>query len=1089
MKWISRNVRNYLIALTVLSIAAGVYRAAAQRLLTVPDVARVEPRPPTQRVDLKEDLADLFPADAWQLGDCKRLLTSNGALLFENWRQISEDQWKLEPLTIVVGRGLSDDAAATPIVLTAKEGAEIQFAQSLDMMGGSAPPIKMGRMIGDVEIERRGTTKRSDTLAVQTRNVRIDNRKVWTTERIAMQVAGAELVGSDLTIYLAASATSATKAEVPSTLLDRMDLVYLEELRIPLNDPAQDPNRPRRIGTKEAADDQGEISIKCKNGLIYDFALDRLSLRDSITMVRTVRGQPIDTFSCDTVDLILRDPSNRSVVRRGPLDWIDRVHATGRPARIRLTSYDFQLAADEIEFDAVGGLLIADAAPEPENAHPVVIRRGNLQATLDRFAYQYNPETPETIGVVDVRGQGHVSINDAGIMLRDVSWTESFKLQPTGQATVTAVKEKREQSKLRFQIDGDIQARLSDGGIARAGAVEGILKPHYVEQPVDSFGGSSSIGHPESSESIVQPAQQFKRTMTLLPESFHALESVTIDSNELLANMNRLSLFFQPSADFGKRTTAAKTSGAILPAPGQEGARPAATSPGGLASFVNQPDPSRQPDLSSQLRSPVARPRPKLSGDHVSAELLITPAGVQPKDVSIVGDVLVEHQVNAGTTTLPIQMSGQTMRMQRSAVTQASGQDYLQLGSGPDAPARLRMGDGYFVGPMIKVWPSENVVQVTGAGEMKVPAELLAPDASSKPAEPQLVTSPAVDSPAVDSSAGNDPLSASSIDWTSPPICRWGGNMQFDGQAALLTGGVQIDSEFVSGSDPWLARMNGGEMQITLANPVQFMDRASMATAELASVSLVQTEQHAVVVRAEQRSSDLATQSVHVITAARLDFSPGDGGRLMGTGPGWYRGWMLMDQDSSILAPEAAQSDHLGGLVLQGVHLTFREAMHGDLKHETLEFSGGVRTGVRKVSSWDEVVDVAQMERLAVGEMTMDCRQLKFGVSPGTPADLRSIPGMPTPWEMIADGGVVVRTNTEKRGLIEGTAARVSYESKKSWLNVQGTQGQSAFVRQTWPDGRKGFQTHSPRMLLNLKTFEFQTVMQDAQFNNVTLPK
>nr|WP_143548028.1 hypothetical protein [Rhodopirellula sp. SM50] len=1084
MKWISRNVRNYLIALTVLSIAAGLYRAAAQRLLTVPDVARVEPRPPTQRVDLKEDLADLFPADAWQLGDCKRLLTSNGALLFEKWRQISEDQWKLEPLTIVVGRGLSDNAAATPIVLTAKEGAEIQFAQSLDMMGGSAPQIKVGRMIGDVEIERRGTTKRTDTLAVRTRNVRIDNRKVWTTERIAMQVAGAELVGSDLTIYLAASATSATKAEVPSTLLDRMDLVYLEELRIPLNDPAQNANRPRRIGTKEAEDDQGEISVKCKNGLVYDFALDRLSLRDSITMVRTVRGQPIDTFTCDTVDLILRDPSNRSVVRRGPLDWIDRVHATGRPARIRLTSYDFQLAADEIEFDAVGGLLIADAAPEPESAHPVVIRRGNLQATLDRFAYQFNPETPETIGVIDVRGQGHVSINDAGIMLRDVRWTESFKLQPTGQATVTAVKEKREQSKLRFQIDGDIQARLSDGGIARAGAVEGILKPHYVDQPVDSFGDSSSIGQSKSSGSIVQPAQQFKRTMTLLPESFHALESVTIDSNELLANMNRLSLFFQPSADFGKRATAAKTSGAILPAPGQEGARPAAASPAGLASFVNQPDPSRQPDLSSQLRSPVARPRPKLSGDHVSAELLITPAGVQPKDVSMVGDVLVEHQVNAGTTTLPIQMSGQTMRMQRSAVAQASGQDYLQLGSGPNAPARLRMGDGYFVGPMIKVWPGENVVQVTGAGEMKVPAELLARDASSQPAESQVA-----ESLAAEASAGGDALSVSSIDWTSPPICRWGGNMQFDGRAALFTGGVQIDSELVSGSDPWLARMNGGEMQITLANPVQFMDRASMATAELASVSLVQTDQHAVVVRAEQRSSDLATQSVHVITAARLDFSPGDGGRLLGTGPGWYRGWMLMDQDSSILAPEAAQSDHLGGLVLQGVHLTFREAMHGDLKHETLEFSGGVRTGVRKVSSWDEVVDVAQMERLAVGEMTMDCRQLKFGVSPGTPADLRSIPGMPTPWEMIADGGVVVRTNTEKRGLIEGTAARVSYESKKSWLNVQGTQGQSAFVRQTWPDGRKGFQTHSPRMLLNLKTFEFQTVMQDAQFNNVTLPK
>ncbi|QEF99981.1 hypothetical protein Mal15_40480 [Stieleria maiorica] len=1072
MTLVSRNVRNYFIALAVLVSCASAYRIAAIRLLTVPDVARVEPRPPTQRVDLKEDLADVFPEDAWQLGDCKRLLTSNGALLFENWRQISEDQWKLEPLTIVVGRGLSDDAAATPIVLTAKEGAEIQFAQSLDMMGGSAPPIKMGRMIGDVEIERRGTTDPSEALAVKTRNVRIDNQKVWTTERITMQVAGAQLRGSDLTIYLAASATSATKAETAATLLDRMDLVYLEELRIPLNGPAIDPanvrvpakdtGRPRRIGTKEAADENGEVSIKCNNGLVYDFALDRLSLRDSITMVRTVRGQTIDTFTCDTLDLILRDPANQSVVRRGPLDWIDRVHATGRPARIRLTSYDFDLTADEIDFDSVGGLLIADAAPEPDRAHDVTIRRGNLQATLARLAYQFNPDTPETIGVIDVQGHGRVSIDDPGIMLRDVSWNDNFKLQPIGQATVTAVKEMREQSKLRFQIDGDLQARLSDGGVARAGSVEGTLKPHYIERPDD---GSINPALPRP---ITQPRQQVTRTMTLLPESFHAFDSVTIDSNDLLASMNRLSLFFEPSADYGKRAPAAKSSGAILPAPGGPGASPAARSPGELASFVNQPVASRQ------LRAPVARPRPSLSGDHVSAELLITPAGIQPKDVSVVGDVLIKHQMNAGTSTLPVQMAGQTMRLQRNAVAQASGQDYLQLGSGPDSPARLQMGSGYFVGPMIKVWPNENVVQVTGAGEMKVPVELLSRKAEPSPDDP------------AQKGAG---ASVSSINWTSPPLCRWGGNMQFDGQVALLTGGVQIDSEFINSTDPWLTRMSGGEMQLSLANPIAFHDQSSLASAELSTVSLVQTEQQEVIVRAEQRAADLTTQSVHVITAGRLDFSPGEGGQLLGSGPGWYRGWMMMDQKNSMLSPKAAQTDHLGGMVLQGVHLTFREAMRGDLKHETLAFSGGVRTGVKKLSSWDEVVDVAQMERLAVGEMTMDCQQLKFGVTPGTPADIRSIPGMPTPWEMIAEGGVVVRTNTEARGLIEGTATRVSYESKKSWLNVQGTQGQSAFIRQTWPDGRKGGQLRSPRILMNLKTFEFQTIMQDAQFNNVTLPK
>ena len=112
---ISANVRNYFIALAVLILCASAYRAAAFHLLSVPEIAVVTPRTPTENVSLKEDLADLFTDDAWQLGDCKRLLTSNGALLFQHMRKVSEDQWKLEPLTIIVGRGLSDQSSEAPI--------------------------------------------------------------------------------------------------------------------------------------------------------------------------------------------------------------------------------------------------------------------------------------------------------------------------------------------------------------------------------------------------------------------------------------------------------------------------------------------------------------------------------------------------------------------------------------------------------------------------------------------------------------------------------------------------------------------------------------------------------------------------------------------------------------------------------------------------------------------------------------------------------------------------------------------------------------------------------------------------------------
>jgi hypothetical protein len=305
---------------------------------------------------------------------------------------------------------------------------------------------------------------------------------------------------------------------------------------------------------------------------------------------------------------------------------------------------------------------------------------------------------------------------------------------------------------------------------------------------------------------------------------------------------------------------------------------------------------------------------------------------------------------------------------------------------------------------------------------------------------------------------------------------------------ALLSGGVQIDSELVSGASPWVTRMTGDEMQISLDQPVRLMDRASMATAQLAGISLLQTANQPVVVRAEQHDVDHATQSIHVITSKRIDFSPANGGELVGAGPGWYRGWMLTDEKKSVFAGEAVATRHIPRKVLQGVHLTFRESMQGDLQHETLAFTGGVRTGIRKLQSWDEAVDVRQMERLAAGEMTMDCQQLQFGITQGMPDDLRSIPGMPTPWEMVAEGGVLVRSNTEERGLIEGTANRASFESKKSWLVVEAAPGQNALLRQTKPDGTIGANVSYPRMAVNLKTYAFEMLMQEAKLSDLPVP-
>ena len=174
---------------------------------------------PAKTMRSETPLDDLFPDGAWQVGVCKQLLTADGMLLFQDWEQTSEDRWKFWPITVIIGRGMSGDKFSEPVIIEANEGAEIRFTESLDVMSGGAPPIRRGKISGDVRIYRTSSDA-DQSLDIRTSNVGIDNRRIWTTESLQMQVGQAQLDGRDLTIHLAAPAEA--KGQNRSAVLDRM---------------------------------------------------------------------------------------------------------------------------------------------------------------------------------------------------------------------------------------------------------------------------------------------------------------------------------------------------------------------------------------------------------------------------------------------------------------------------------------------------------------------------------------------------------------------------------------------------------------------------------------------------------------------------------------------------------------------------------------------------------------------------------------------------------------------------------------------------------------------------------------------------
>jgi hypothetical protein len=216
----------------------------------------------------------------------------------------------------------------------------------------------------------------------------------------------------------------------------------------------------------------------------------------------------------------------------------------------------------------------------------------------------------------------------------------------------------------------------------------------------------------------------------------------------------------------------------------------------------------------------------------------------------------------------------------------------------------------------------------------------------------------------------------------------------------------------------------------------------------------MQSEKRPVLVQALRRDGKGNLESRHLLHAGKLTLTPDDGGRLIGDGPGWYRGWMIPSAANGLLGAGQPKTPAPAERVLTGVHLVFSDSMQGSMSSRQLEFLRGVRVGVRNVSSWEQTFEASAMDAISAGESTLDCDRLRFNLEPAYDRGQR-VGGMPVPWEMEANSSVVFRTRND-RGLLEATATRAAYSSSKDSFTVEGAPNQAAIFRQTRPDGTAG---------------------------------
>ncbi|WP_160168363.1 hypothetical protein, partial [Novipirellula maiorica] len=1013
-------------ALLFLSVLAFVYHVLVVAWLRPPEVERVV-LAPAREFKVGDTLADLFPEGAWQREKCKRLQTADGMLLFQNWEQSSPDQWKLWPMTVVIGRGMKSSTSESPVVIEANEGAEIKFTGSLDVMSGGAPPIQRGRMMGVVQITRQNPTTPSQSLSIRTANVGIDNQKIWTTEAIQMNLGKARMLGRDLTIHLATNTSAPMAASGKTAVLDRMELIYLEEFRMPLengglwpaatttappqnNVPVDPTSMLTQIGgaTAPTTDATAEIQLQCDGRLEYDFAIDQLMLRDSVSLIHQIDGAKTDRFDCDTIELTFRDPSNKSIVRTSALDWLHRIKATGAPLAARLPNLDLEIYAGQIDMQASKGLVRADGIQGIE------VHRGGIHARLESIVYQFDPASPGTLGAIDARGIGIVTLDTPDVPLRRIQWREGFKMQPLGPIRKDSI-----DSNIGFWIDGEVKMALTDGGEFQSDSVEGVLKPDPRKTANDD--GNAMI-----------------------PEQLAALGNVHLDTSSIQADTDQLRLFFvEPEP---------KNIGMI------EGNSEEA--PSSIRQLVKQPEPG-----TTTTQVPVARSRPSVQGNTITAKLVLDDGGVHAQDLSVVGSVHLTHTVQLGGQPMLAKLTGEQLRL-----IDGGGEDVLQLGSGVGAPARFEIGDGYFVGPLIQIRPSDNIIWINEAGEFRIPSQALPNDLADGLTGGSAGTAAGTSNTATRASQPSG--AESKLTWTEPPLCRWQGEMVFDGKTATLTDGVEITASLVNGREPWDVHVAGDRMEIILHDGVQVRDLKTMKTATVQRIDLLQSDSRPLMIQAVQRAPDGLTESKHLLHAEKLTLVPSGGGKLFGAGPGWYRCWTRGDQSG--LKPGGSAKPTVPSNLLTGIHLIFNDTMQGDILNKSLDFMRGVRVGVRDVASWDDTFDAQTMDALSAGQTTLDCDHLRIGISPEA-ANRPSLAGLPTPWETEAVGGVIFRTRNE-RGLLECSATRAAYSAAKDMFTMHGAPNRPALFRQQLPDGQPGPEGAVKSMSLKLKTMEVENL-------------
>lgn len=992
-----KKFRQYLIALTVVLAMAVAYQTLVAPHFLPPEVQKmhVASMPPLDRFN--DGIKDLFPdEDCWQRRGCTILKTVDGMLLFEEWVDLGNNKFRLSPLSIVVGGGLKSGGSTTPIIIDAQQGAEIQFNRSLVMGSGTTPAIERGRVIGPVVVKRIGDEAENSDLLVKTSNIGLDNQKIWTTDEFDLTSEGLSMRGRDLTLHL-----TKTGKGIPE--LERVELIYL-------------------YGLKYSVDETKSMDFACDGRVEYQFTQRTLEMRDAVSLTYR-EGDQLSTFNCDSLECVLADPEVPAVsgdASCSVTDQFEKIIAIGQPVVLKSGAMKADFSANRIEVTSGSGGRLGVLATGPTG---VKVNSADWGGTFEQLKCNLQMSDEPRLLQLLVDGFGRAFFRDDSGTVGDMSWEKSFKLSeaaavgndalpprarangvlPLQQPQQAAVGQDAVPRKFDFVIGGDVKGRF---GLSSASTED--------RKTTGQFGARTLVGAVKLITSRSQQgsvaAQSTPQRTICLPEWISLQDEVRISTDSVDAETDELLVFFDQT-QFLSNTKQHRPASSQLPS--------AVGSPSSVEPVVKK-----------------SHERQTIRGRRISAKLAVANDDRwAPQKVNVEGDVSIQYMHQHEGVSLPAKLTGEALQYEGQL-----GSDVVQLQGSPQEPARLDVGDGFFVGPMIQLRPSQNVLWMNSAGEFQLPSAMMQGPAES--ADPN------------------------ALRWVNAPHCRWLGELLFDGNTVVLSEGIDITASVLSGGDAMDLHLTGDRLQVELAGKVNMMKPSQMQQVEIERVTITETQQRPVEIQVLRLAAGENSQSKHLLYTRKLEFNPTEiGGVIKGFGPGWYRGWIPAED---------------GPLPYTGVHLLFKDSMQVRVETKTLDFLGGVRVGKRGVAGFDSpFFDAANMDSISVGDSTLDCDRIRINADPAG-----SVAGTygrkASPWELEAVDGVVFRDMGAENGLLVGTASRVTYSNSKDLFKIDGAPSRPAFFELTNSDGTPRAKGTVRTMTVRVSTKEVENMVLES---------